>query len=124
MLATLVLISVIKASTGFCQTFLSTPRLNSPHACSQLEQISSLTTLSSLSPPCSQLEQLSSMTTLSIDSGDLAVIEEFAQSGCISDATTNPLFVAQAGQSGDPLYTAMVDESVASAVKRASVGSR
>ncbi|GMI12791.1 hypothetical protein TrRE_jg7831 [Triparma retinervis] len=69
------------------------------------------------------LEQLSSMTTLSIDSGDLAVIEEFAQSGCISDATTNPLFVAQAGQSGDPLYTAMVDESVASAVKRASVGS-
>ena len=69
-----------------------------------------------------QLEELSSMTTLSIDSGDLEVIEAFAKLGCISDATTNPLFVAQAGQSGDPVYKAMVDESVASAVK--SAGSR
>jgi len=60
------------------------------------------------------------MTTLSIDSGDLKVIESFAKLGVITDATTNPLFVAQAGQSGDPTYTALVDESIASAMKTAS----
>lgn len=35
------------------------------------------------------------MTTLSIDSGDLKVIEEYAATGYIVDATTNPLFVSQ-----------------------------
>lgn len=39
------------------------------------------------------------MTVLSIDSGDLEVIRRFAQTNCITDATTNPLFVAQAGLS-------------------------
>jgi len=52
----------------------------------------------------SQLAQLAGMTTLSIDSGDLKVIEEFAKTGYITDATTNPLFVSQAGLSGDPVY--------------------
>lgn len=52
----------------------------------------------------SQLAQLAGMTTLSIDSGDLKVIEEYAQTGFITDATTNPLFVSQAGLSGDPTY--------------------
>lgn len=52
----------------------------------------------------SQLEQLSEMTTLSIDSGDLLTIEEYAKTGFITDSTTNPLFVSQAGLSGDPLY--------------------
>ena len=56
------------------------------------------------------------MTTLSIDSGDLKVIEAFAKTGCITDATTNPLFVAQAGLSGDPDYQAMVDYAVNYAV--------
>lgn len=42
-----------------------------------------------------QLEQLAGMTTLSIDTGDLNVIEKMAATGCITDATTNPLFVSQ-----------------------------
>lgn len=53
------------------------------------------------------------MTTLSIDTGDLDVIKEYAATGLISDATTNPLFVSQAGLSGDPRYVAFVDEAVA-----------
>jgi transaldolase len=45
------------------------------------------------------------MTTLSIDSGDLKVIEEYAATGYITDATTNPLFVSQAGlNSGNEVY--------------------
>ena len=65
----------------------------------------------------SQLAQLASMTTLSIDSGDLAVIKVYADTGYITDATTNPLFVSQAGLSGDPVYAAMVDDAVAYALK-------
>jgi transaldolase len=60
----------------------------------------------------SQLAQLASMTTLSIDSGDLNVIEEYAATGYITDATTNPLFVSQAGLSGDPVYAKMVSGAV------------
>lgn len=65
----------------------------------------------------SQLAQLASMTTLSIDSGDLTVIREYADTGFITDATTNPLFVSQAGLSGDPVYAAMVDDAVAYALE-------
>jgi transaldolase len=64
----------------------------------------------------SQLEQLSQMTTLSIDSGDLKVIEQYAKTGFITDATTNPLFVSQAGSSGDPVYQKLVDDAVAFAL--------
>lgn len=60
----------------------------------------------------SQLEQLASMTVLSVDTGDLDVIAEMAKTGFISDATTNPLFVSQAGLSGDPRYSALVDAAV------------
>mmetsp|Transcript_3137 Transcript_3137/g.4418 ORF Transcript_3137/g.4418 Transcript_3137/m.4418 type:complete len:385 (+) Transcript_3137:116-1270(+) len=60
----------------------------------------------------SQLEQLSKITTLSIDSGDLNVIKNFADTGFITDATTNPLFVSQAGLSGDPVYAKLVDDAV------------
>jgi transaldolase len=60
----------------------------------------------------SQLEQLASMTVLSVDTGDLDVIAEMAATGLISDATTNPLFVSQAGLSGDPRYAALVDAAV------------
>jgi len=49
-----------------------------------------------------QLAQLASMTVLSIDTGDLDIVEQFAATGYITDATTNPLFVSQAGLSGDP----------------------
>lgn len=64
----------------------------------------------------SQLEQLSRQTTLSIDSGDLKVIEQYAQTGFITDATTNPLFVSQAGLSGDPIYAKLVDDAVSFAI--------
>ena len=71
---------------------------------------------SSLYATASQLEQLSQQTTLSIDSGDLKVIEKYAQTGFITDATTNPLFVSQAGLSGDPIYAKLVDDAVSFAV--------
>lgn len=79
----------------------------------------------SLSPNCnpnSQLAQLAGMTTLSIDSGDLGVIRQYADTGYITDATTNPLFVSQAGLSGDPVYARMVDDAVAYAVEHAEDG--
>jgi transaldolase len=63
-----------------------------------------------------QLEQLSSMTVLSIDSGDLKIIEKYAKTGFITDATTNPLFVSQAGLSGDPVYATMVNDAVSFAL--------
>ncbi len=65
----------------------------------------------------SQLEQLSKQTTLSIDSGDLTIIEKYAQTGFITDATTNPLFVSQAGLSGDPVYAKMLDDAVSFAIQ-------
>merc|ERR1719238_733142 len=52
------------------------------------------------------------MTTLSIDTGDLDVLESFAKTGLITDATTNPLFVSQAGLSGDERYIAFVDAAI------------
>lgn len=70
--------------------------------------------------PTSRLAQLAGMTVLSIDSGDLDVVKEYADTGYITDATTNPLFVSQAGLSGDAVYAAMVDEAVAYAKARAS----
>jgi transaldolase len=75
------------------------------------KQSTSLYAVSAL--PSSQLAQLASMTVLSIDSGDLKVIAEYAATGYITDATTNPLFVAQAGLSGDAVYGNMVDDAVA-----------
>lgn len=68
----------------------------------------------------SQLAQLAKMTTLSIDSGDLKVIEQWAATGYITDATTNPLFVAQAGTSGDAKYEAIVDKALSYAKAHAS----
>ena len=66
-------------------------------AISQLPQAEKLKT--------SQLSQLAALTVLSIDTGDLDIVKEFAATGYITDATTNPLFVSQAGLSGDPRYT-------------------
>ena len=56
---------------------------------------------------------LAEQTVLSIDTGDLDIIEQYAKGGLISDATTNPLFVAQAGTSGDARYVAFVDKAIA-----------
>jgi hypothetical protein len=58
----------------------------------------------------SQLAQLSAMTVLSVDTGDLTVVSQMAATGLITDATTNPLFVSQAGQNNDPVYAAFVAE--------------
>lgn len=64
----------------------------------------------------SQLRMLSEMTVLSIDTGDLSVIGRFAQTGVITDATTNPLFVSQTAARGkEPEYAALVDEAVTAA---------
>ncbi|CAE8724332.1 unnamed protein product [Polarella glacialis] len=58
------------------------------------------------------------MTTLSIDTGDLAIIKQFAETGLITDATTNPVLVTKAGLSGDPVYVALVDEAIKYAKKK------
>jgi transaldolase len=60
----------------------------------------------------SALEELSKMTKISIDSGDLDVVEKFAKGGLITDATTNPLFVSQAGANGDKRYEDMVFDAI------------
>ena len=58
------------------------------------------------------LDELAKMTTLSIDSGDLDTVAKFAKTGLITDATTNPLLVSQAGLSGDKTYQAMVEDAI------------
>jgi transaldolase len=66
----------------------------------------------------SQLAQLAQMTVLSIDTGDLGIIKRFADTGLITDATTNPLFISQTAARGtEPEYAALVDEAVAAARK-------
>lgn len=62
------------------------------------------------------------MTVLSIDTGDLSIIKDFAETGLITDATTNPLFVSKAGLSGDPTYIAFVDKAVEYAKAHAAGG--
>ena len=63
------------------------------------------------------LAQLAGMTTLSVDTGDLATVRRLVGTGLVTDATTNPLFVSQAGRSGDAAYQALVDEAVVYAVE-------
>jgi transaldolase len=60
----------------------------------------------------SALEELSKITTLSVDSGDLDVVAKFAKTGFITDATTNPFFVSQAGDNGDKRYEDMVFDAI------------
>lgn len=62
----------------------------------------------------SALDELSKMTTISIDSGDLNVVEEYSKTGLVTDATTNPLFVLQAGAKGggDKRYDDMVYDAI------------
>ena len=77
---------------------------------------------SSTARHATQLEQLAGMTVLSIDTGSLEIIEKYATTGLITDATTNPLFVAQAGTSGDARYVEFVDKAVAYAKANAGGG--
>ena len=72
-------------------------------------------------PASNALEALSKLTTLSIDSGDFDTIAKYAAPGCITDATTNPLFVSQAGSNGDARYEALVDEAVTYAKEKLCV---
>jgi transaldolase len=82
-----------------------------------------------------QLVQLSKMTTVSIDSGDIDMIQLYANTGYITDATTNPLFVAQTAikvqqeqqqQQKDTnnneietsIYSQMVDDAVMYAINK------
>jgi transaldolase len=69
----------------------------------------------------SALESLADLTTLSIDSGDIDTVARYAKTGLITDATTNPLFVSQAGANGDARYEAMVLEAVAYAKAKTCV---
>ena len=66
----------------------------------------------------SALESLADITTLSIDSGDIDTVARYAKTGLITDATTNPLFVSQAGANGDARYAAMVQEAVTYAKRK------
>jgi transaldolase len=87
-------------------------------AASRLEMVSAFSPRSQIARPtrsrleASALEELSKITTLSIDSADIDVVEMFAKKGVITDATTNPLFVSQAGASGDKRYEDMVFDAV------------
>ena len=60
----------------------------------------------------SALDALAKMTTLSVDTSDLDVIEQYAKLGVITDATTNPLLVAQAASKGDKRYEDMLFDAV------------
>eukprot|EP00551_Chaetoceros_affinis_P002862 CAMPEP_0203635458 /NCGR_PEP_ID=MMETSP0088-20131115/2236_1 /ASSEMBLY_ACC=CAM_ASM_001087 /TAXON_ID=426623 /ORGANISM="Chaetoceros affinis, Strain CCMP159" /LENGTH=401 /DNA_ID=CAMNT_0050489347 /DNA_START=41 /DNA_END=1246 /DNA_ORIENTATION=+ len=100
--------ALLMSSRSNAFTFMTAPHSHQQHQ-------SALQAEAEGSP--SQLEQLSRVTTLSIDSGDLNVIEQYAKTGFITDATTNPLFVSQAGLSGDPVYAKLVDDAVSFAVE-------
>ncbi|KAL7542289.1 hypothetical protein ACHAXR_011639 [Thalassiosira sp. AJA248-18] len=84
-----------------------------PHSMSSSSSSSSSrSTTTSTSLQISALESLADITTLSIDSGDIDTVSRYAKTGLITDATTNPLFVSQAGANGDARYEAMVAEAV------------
>ena len=70
-----------------------------------------------------QLANLAKITVLSIDTGDLNILRQWASTGVITDATTNPLFVSQAAARGnEPEYGALLDEAVAAARKESGGG--
>mmetsp|Transcript_9257 Transcript_9257/g.16360 ORF Transcript_9257/g.16360 Transcript_9257/m.16360 type:complete len:390 (+) Transcript_9257:26-1195(+) len=85
-----------------------------PHSLSIASNLkmSPQSTSSSTSLQISALESLADITTLSIDSGDIDTVSRYAKTGLITDATTNPLFVSQAGANGDARYEAMVAEAI------------
>lgn len=85
-----------------------------PHSLSTSNNLkmSPQSTSSSTSLQTSALESLADITTLSIDSGDIDTVSRYAKTGLITDATTNPLFVSQAGANGDARYEAMVAEAI------------
>lgn len=98
-----------------CQAFVFTP--------SGRHSVSSTTGLAmTATATTTALEELSKVTTISIDSGDLDVVEEFAKTGLVTDATTNPLFVSQASANGDKRYEDMVSDAIMYAKKQLGGG--
>lgn len=87
-------------------------------------QLSSTAADAAVTTKTSALDELSKMTTISIDSGDLNVVEEYAKTGLVTDATTNPLFVLQAGAKGggDKRYDDMVYDSIMYAKRKVGGG--
>lgn len=75
----------------------------------------------SISSSSSLLKDLSEMTILSIDSGDLDIVEKYSKNGYITDATTNPLFISQAGTNGDERYLNMVEEALSYAKNKGCI---
>ena len=78
-----------------------------------------------------QLAQLSKHTILSIDSGDIELIQQYAATGYLTDATTNPLFVAQTAfktsssdSDSDSIYSQMVNDAVMYAVQHSETDDR
>jgi len=107
------LVGLLASDDSFvCEAFASPPFGNpngifSGHSSTSTTNLDMATTATATA-----LEELSKVTTISIDSGDLDVVEKYAQTGFVTDATTNPLFVSQAGANGDERYEDMVSDAI------------
>ena len=108
-----VALTALLASQSSCQAFVLSANING---------LSSSSSLAMSTATVTGLEELSKMTTISIDSGDLDVVEEYAKTGFVTDATTNPLFVSQAGANGDQRYEDMVSDAIMYAKKQLGGG--
>jgi transaldolase len=104
-----------------CEAFVAAPSGNTRHILSGSFSSASATNLA-MTATAGALEELSKMTTISIDSGDLDVVEKYAKTGLVTDATTNPLFVSQAGANGDKRYEDMVSDAIMYAKKQLGGG--
>jgi len=109
------------AGKHVCEAFVAAPSGNTRHILSGSFSSSSATNLA-MTATAGALEELSKMTTISIDSGDLDVVEKYAKTGLVTDATTNPLFVSQAGANGDKRYEDMVSDAIMYAKKQLGGG--
>lgn len=103
----LLAVSLILSNVFTCDAFV-TPKL----AAASTTMTNIKLSASTISATTTALEKLSKMTTISIDSGDLDVVEKYAKTGLVTDATTNPLFVSQAGANGDKRYEDMVYDAI------------
>jgi hypothetical protein len=107
MFVSLLAVSLILSNVFICDAFV-TPKLAAVSTTMTNLNLSTSTATATTTA----LEELSKMTTISIDSGDLDVVEKYAKTGLVTDATTNPLFVSQAGANGDKRYEDMVYDAI------------
>ena len=113
------LLATLTATTVICPTSIAAfsniipamspnnnlqPRVSLSSSLQINNNLQSRVSSSSSSLQISALESLADITTLSIDSGDIDTVSKYAKTGLITDATTNPLFVSQAGANGDARY--------------------